>query len=154
MLRNMALAAGVMLMAGLMPASAQAALKLCNNTESRIGAAVGYKDDKGWVTEGWWTVAPSKCVTLVNSDLIARFYYVFAVDYDKGGSWGGKAYMCTREKVFTIRGIEDCEGRGYTKTAFFEVDTGEEKDWTVSLSGAKTTPPKPAAPDDNAAPAQ
>jgi uncharacterized membrane protein len=47
--------------------------------------------------------------------------------------------MCTRDKVFTIRGIEDCAGRGYQKTGFFEVDTGEETDWTVSLSGEKTT---------------
>ncbi len=154
MLRNMALAAGVMVMAALMPSSAQAALKLCNNTESRIGAAVGYKDDKGWATEGWWTVAPGKCAVLYNGDLIARYYYVYAIDYDKGGAWGGNSYMCARDKVFTIRGIEDCEGRGYTKKGFFEVDTREEKDWTVSLSGDKTTPPKPAAPGDNAAPAQ
>ena len=47
--------------------------------------------------------------------------------------------MCTQRKIFTIRGIEDCEGRTYTKTGFFEVDTAEEKDWTISLSGDKTT---------------
>ena len=38
----------------------------------------------------------------------------------------------------TIRGLKDCETRGYKKTGFFEVDTGEELDWTISLSGAKT----------------
>lgn len=150
MLRKMTIAAGALVLAGMLPVPAQAALKLCNNTESRIGAAVGYKDDNGWATEGWWTVAPGKCVTMLNNDLIARFYYVFAIDYDQGGSWGGKSYLCTRDKVFTIRGIEDCEGRGYTKTGFYEVDTGEEKDWTISISGEKTTPAKPAAPADSA----
>ena len=60
-------------------------------------------------------MTPQKCLTLLKGDLIARYYYVYAVDYDKGGSWGGKSMMCTRDKVFTIRGIEDCEGRGYTK---------------------------------------
>lgn len=154
MLRNLALTAGVLMMVCLAPLPAHAELKLCNNTESRIGAAVGYKDQQGWATEGWWTVAPGKCVTMVNNELIARYYYIFAIDYDQGGSWGGKSYMCTRDKVFTIRGIEDCEARGYTKTGFYEVDTGEEKDWTISISGAKTTPPKPAAPGDSAAPAQ
>ena len=69
---------------------------------------------------------PGKCLPLLKGDLIAKYYYVYAVDYDKGGSWGGKAMMCTRDKVFTIRGIEDCAGRGYQKTGFFEVDTGEE----------------------------
>ncbi len=139
MLRNVALAAGALTMVGMMPAPAKADLKLCNKTESRVGVALGYKDKEGWATEGWWTVEPQKCMPLLKGGLIAKYYYIFAVDYDKGGSWGGKSFMCTRDKVFTIRGIEDCEGRGYTKTGFFEVDTGEEKDWTVSLSGEKTT---------------
>ena len=71
--------------------------------------------------------------------MIARYYYIYALDADKGGSWGGKALICTRDKIFTIRGIENCSERGYQKQGFFEVDTGEETDWTVSLSGEKTT---------------
>lgn len=144
MVRNWALAAGALLMFCGMSLPAHADLKLCNNTDSRVGVALGYKDKDGWATEGWWTIppqseAPKNCMPLLKGDLIARYYYVFAVDYDKGGSWGGKSMMCTRDKVFTIRGIEDCEGRGYTRTGFFEVDTGEQGDWTVSLSGEKTT---------------
>lgn len=140
MLGKSALAAGALLLfCGLSTAPARADLNLCNKTASRVGVALGYKDKDGWATEGWWTVAPQKCLPLLKGDLIARYYYVFAVDYDKGGSWGGKSVMCTRDKVFTIRGIEDCEGRGYQKTGFFEVDTGEQTDWTVSLSGEKTT---------------
>jgi len=139
MLRNIALAAGVLIMMGVSSLPAYADLKLCNKTESRVGVALGYKDKQGWVTEGWWTVDPQKCVTFLKGPLIARFYYVYAIDYDKGGSWGGNSMMCTRDKVFTIRGIEDCEARGYRKTGFFEVDTKEETDWTVSLSGEKTT---------------
>lgn len=154
MLRNMALAAGALVTAGAMVSPAHAELKLCNNTESRIGAAVGYKDENGWASEGWWTVAPGKCAVLYNKDLIARYYYVYAIDYDKGGHWSGESYMCARDKVFTIRGIEDCEGRGYTRKGFWEVDTGDEKNWTISLSGATTEPAKPAAAGDNAAPAQ
>ena len=77
--------------------------------------------------------------SLLKGPLIARYYYIIAVDYDKGGSWGGKAMMCTRDKIFTIRGIENCQERGFQKTGFFEVDTAEEIDWTISLSGEKTT---------------
>jgi len=43
-------AALCLLVAGAAPARAD--LKLCNFTESRIGVTVGYKDDKGWLTEG------------------------------------------------------------------------------------------------------
>ncbi len=119
---------------------AQADLKLCNNTGSRVGVALGYKDAKGWASEGWWNIGPNSCETLLDGALIARYYYIYAVDYDKGGSWGGKAVLCIRDKEFTIRGIKNCKERNYQKTGFFEVDTNEETDWTVSLSGEKTTP--------------
>ena len=121
---------------------ALADLKLCNKTGSTVGVALGYKDQKGWASEGWWNIPPRACKTLLEGPLIARYYYIFAVDYDKGGSWGGKATLCSRDKIFTIRGRTDCEARGYRTTGFFEVDTGEENDWTISLSGAKTTQPK------------
>lgn len=144
MLRNTALAASAFLMAGLMAAPAYADLKMCNKTESRVGVALGYKDKDGWATEGWWTIAPQKCMPLLKGPLISRYYYIFAIDYDKGGSWGGKSVMCTRDKVFTIRGIEDCEGRGYTKTNFFEVDTGEEQ------TGPSRSPAKRPRKESNA----
>lgn len=139
MFRNLALAAGVLIAAAIMALPAHADLKLCNKTESRIGAAIGYKDNEGWVTEGWWTIDPQKCVTPLKGALTARYYYVFGIDYTKGGSWAGTAMLCTRDKLFTIRGREDCEARGFRKTGFFEVDTKEEKDWTVSFSSDKTT---------------
>lgn len=119
---------------------AHADLKLCNNTGSRVGVALGYKDAKGWASEGWWNIGPNSCETLLKGALIARYYYIYAVDYDKGGSWGGNAVLCIRDKRFTIRGIRDCKARDYQKIGFFEVDTNEETDWTVSLSGEKTTP--------------
>lgn len=119
--------------------TAKADFKLCNNTPNRVGVALGYKDQQGWASEGWWNIGANACETLLKGPLIARYYYIYAVDYDKGGSWGGKAMMCTRDKLFTIRGIENCEGRGFQKTGFQEVDTGEEVDWTVSLSGEKTS---------------
>ena len=44
----------------------------------------GYRDPQGWVTEGWWDVAPKVCETLLKGSLAARFYYVYAVDYAAG----------------------------------------------------------------------
>ena len=115
-------------------------LRLCNKTASRVGVAIGYRERGQWVTEGWWNVAGDSCETLVAGPLVSRFYYVYAVDYDQGGVWGGKAAMCTRDKMFTIRGIEDCVARGYERSGFFEVDTGEQRSWTVQLTepGATT----------------
>ena len=140
MMRNRILATcfAALTMAGF-AAPAKADLKLCNLTPSRVGVALGYADQQGWASEGWWNIAPQACETLLKGPLIPRWYYIYAVDYDKGGSWGGPARMCTRDKLFTIRGHTSCQERGYNQTGFFEVDTGENLDWTIKLEGAKTT---------------
>jgi uncharacterized membrane protein len=132
--------------------SAHADFRLCNNTGSRVGVALGYKDGEGWMTEGWWNISARSCETLLRGSLVARFYYVYAVDYDRGGEWSGQAFMCTRDKEFTIRGIEDCLARGYDRTGYFEVDTSEQRSWTVQLTesteqgGRPSTPRPPGAP--------
>ncbi|OYW67002.1 MAG: hypothetical protein B7Z40_09120 [Bosea sp. 12-68-7] len=138
---RLGLVAGALL-AGSAPALAD--LRMCNTTGSRVGVAIGYRDAQGWTTEGWWNIAPRACETLLRGTLAARFYYVHAVDYDRGGEWTGKSVMCTRNKEFTIRGIEDCLARGYERAGFFEVDTGEQKSWTIQLTD--TTGGAPARP--------
>jgi len=112
-------------------------LKLCNTTSSRVGVAVGYKSTKGWVSEGWWNIASHTCETVVTGKLINRYYYLHVLDYDQSGEWSGKLYMCTDDKPFTISKIENCAERGFKRTGFFEVDTGEEPSWTVRLEETK-----------------
>ena len=88
----------------------------------------------------------ASCETLLRGALVARFYYIYAVDYDRGGEWSGQAFMCTRDKEFTVRGTEDCLARGFDRTGFFEVDTGEQQSWTVQLTEAGEQP-RPLGPD-------
>jgi uncharacterized membrane protein len=107
-------APGVVFLASLLLTTpANADLKLCNTTSSRIGVAIGYQDPTGWTTEGWWNVAAQTCETLYKGALSSRFYYIHAIDYDRGGEWAGKSVMCTVDKSFTIRGVQDCNRRGY-----------------------------------------
>jgi uncharacterized membrane protein len=119
---------------------AAADFRLCNNTSSRVGIALGYKDAEGWTTEGWWNVSSRTCETLLRGTLVARFYYIYALDYDRGGEWSGQAFMCSRDKEFTIKGTENCLARGFDRTGFFEVDTGEQRAWTVQLTEANEQP--------------
>ena len=133
--------AGVILLA---PQPAAADFRLCNNTTSRVGISLGYKENDGWSTEGWWNLPPRTCETLMRGPLVARYYYIYAVDYDRNGEWSGQAYMCSRDKEFTIRGTEDCLARGFDRTGFFEVDTGEQPSWTVQLTeSAEAAPQQP-----------
>ena len=125
---------------------AAADFRLCNNTSSRVGIAIGYKDGDGWTTEGWWNLPARTCETMLKGNLVARYYYVYAIDYDRGGEWMGQAYMCTRDKEFTILGIGDCLARGYDRTGFFEVDTGEQRAWTVQLTESSEQPSQKSPP--------
>src|SRR5258708_2286707 len=138
-------------MAGLVPAltlammclwssPAAADFRLCNNTSSRVGIALGYKDAEGWTTEGWWNVSSRSCETLLRGTLVARYYYIYALDYDRGGEWSGQAFMCSRDKEFTIKGTENCLARGFDRTGFFEVDTGEQRAWAVQLTESNEQP--------------
>src|ERR1700683_5698685 len=135
------LSAVVVLVLAASAGPAKAASRLCNNTGSRVGVAVGYKDPDSWTTEGWWNLPSRTCETILKGDLVARFYYVYAIDYDRGGEWMGQAFMCTRDKEFTIRGISDCLARGLDRTGFFEVDTGEQRAWTVQLTESSEQAP-------------
>jgi uncharacterized membrane protein len=128
---------------------ALADFRLCNNTGSRVGVALGYKDAEGWTTEGWWNIAPRSCETLLRGSLVARYYYIYAVDYDRGGEWAGRAFMCSRDKEFTIRGIDNCLARGYDRTGYFEVDTGEQRSWTVQLTDTSESPADRPVPPRN-----
>ena len=122
--------------------SASADLKLCNTTSSRIGVVIGYKDSKGWTSEGWWNIPSNVCWTLIKGDLVARYYYVHAIDYDRPGVWdrneqiparNSEFFMCTEDKAFEIRGTSRCETRGFNRTRFFEIDTKDETSWTITL---------------------
>jgi uncharacterized membrane protein len=138
---------GFATMASLTATPATADFRVCNFTKSRVGIAIGYNDHEGkdWVTEGWWNIAAGGCESLLRGNLTARFYYIYAIDYDRGGEWSGSALMCTRDKEFTIKGTGDCLTRGYDRTGFSEVDTGGQQNWTVQLTEAGETP-QPGGP--------
>lgn len=120
---------------------AASAFQVCNLTSSTVGVAVGYRDGEALVTEGWWTLAPQRgenpsCITpqAITEPLAEQYYYVYAVDYTNGGEWAGDNFMCTSDREFTIRGIEDCVTRGYDRTGFVEIDTGDRPTYIVRLT--------------------
>jgi uncharacterized membrane protein len=123
-----------------LPDDARADFRVCNNTQSRVGIAAGYHDGQGWVTEGWFNLRANRCDVILKGDLTASYYYVHAIDYDRGGEWGGTSIMCTREKEFTIKGNENCLARGFDRAGFFEINTGQQRSWTVELNDANRAP--------------
>ena len=105
---------------------------LCNSTAS--SSSIGYQDPQGWTTEGWWNIASQTCETLLKGAVPSRFIYVHAVDYDRGGEWIGTNFMCTQDKSFAIRVSRTARSGATSAPGFFEVDTGEAKEWTIRLT--------------------
>ncbi|MBD8067279.1 DUF1036 domain-containing protein [Devosia sp. PTR5] len=122
-------------LAGLLQtAPARADLRVCNQTANVVSVSIGYRAERGWMSEGWWQTPPGDCRVLYQGDLQRRFYYIYAVDDIGGGSWDGQVFMCTRDETFTIFGVEDCLARGYERSGFFEIDTQNRSDWTLQLT--------------------
>jgi len=121
-------------------APAYADLRICNETANILSVALGYRAERGWMSEGWWQTPPGDCRTLYQGDLQRRFYYLYAVDDIGGGAWDGQVFMCTRDETFTIFGVEDCLARGYERTGFFEIDTQNRTDWTLQLTESAGAP--------------
>ena len=119
--------------------SAFADLKVCNNTKSLVGVSVGYREKNDWTVQGWWRIPPEVCASLVEGELSSRYYYLHAEDADTGGRWRGPVFMCTSSKQYKIKGLKDCFARGFERTGFFEVDTGNQKNWQVRLNEADQT---------------
>lgn len=115
---------------------AHADLQVCNDSKALIGVAIGYRENGKWITEGWWRIPASVCTSVIEGKLEARYFYLHAEEADSGGRWRGPVFMCSSNKQFKINGVKDCFARGYERTGYFEVDTGDQKNWQVRLTEA------------------
>jgi len=127
-----------------LPRAAAAGLDVCNDTDSRVGLALGYSTGDTWMSEGWWHLDAHQCAALIQSDLQGRYYYLFAIDFDAGGGWSGPSTLCVAPGEFTIVGRDDCSARGHHVAGFMEVDTARAPDWTVRLDAASRRPGNPS----------
>jgi len=117
-----------------MAGPALADFRLCNKADVTAKVAFGHFDGKAWRSEGWWTIAPKKCQTLLKGALDARYYYLYGTDGARG-TWNGDTGFCTVPTGrFSIPGRGHCTARGYDRKGFFEVDTGNKTDVTEYLS--------------------
>ena len=123
----------IVVLVSLMPEGAEAGLNVCNKSAETVRAALGRFDGKDWMSEGWWSISPRTCSRLVTKPLDARYYYLFATD-GAAGTWEGGTMFCTSTGRFAIEGRGRCTRRGYDRKGFFRIDTGQEPDWTQSLS--------------------
>ena len=114
---------------------AVAEFHVCNDTDMRAHAAVGFWDNTAYVTQGWYTVDPKSCIVVFEGPLQWQWYYVYAEsDLDAEGyftAWVGSTMLCVDPvpSNFQISGEADI-----CSTAFHEINTKTSINWTHRLN--------------------
>lgn len=104
--------------------------KMCNtSSHQKLFVAYSYKDDLGWVKEGWRKIERGQCSVLLQK-ITSRYVYYYA-EADSS-VWSGTKNLCVHpQNRFTHRS-STCDGK-YELRAFRELDTGESTSWTTNL---------------------
>lgn len=131
--------------------AAHAELSVCNDTPVNASVAIGYMGGGEWTSEGWWTVAPGACVTIVNDPQPQSYYYWHAVN-ENGEFASDDYFFCTENDVFTIVGDRDCAARGHDRLGFNEIQIGaqgvSEVRLTATMAPNASAARKTAEPQD------
>jgi len=120
-------------------APARAEFRICNKTSTRIGLAIGVREGPIVISQGWFNMKPNACDSPIKDDLKQGPYYVYGVDYDRGGEWSGPEFMCVSDHEFYVEGGADCYARGYERAGFRRIDTKNQKSWTLDIVDEKTS---------------
>ena len=118
---------------------ASASFKICNKTSARIGVAIGLDESKDATkptvfSQGWFNIKPDTCEIILANELGAGPYFLHAIDYDRGGEWGGTTLMCVSDRDFDIAGVADCYARGFSRAGFRRIETNGQKQWNIDLT--------------------
>jgi uncharacterized membrane protein len=130
-----------------MKTSATLGLTFCNRTQDVVWAALARETQGKKVSQGWWKLQAGQCEKVIRDRLTDRFFYAFAEHAGESPQqpWHGESYFCTRKHVFEIEGAEDCQGRGFDKTGFLQIDTGGNPSVTFEFRRDEA-PPAAATP--------
>ncbi len=126
-----ALALAVGLTASAIPA--QADFLVCNDSFDVLNIALARDPGSGFVSEGWWSVAPGRCAALLRGRIDSRYIYLYAIDVFSQPVLEGDVTFCIGEQGFRIPGAQDCWQRGHIAAGFVEIDTGQAEQWITFL---------------------
>jgi len=122
--------------------AAPAGYSVCNSTAAPLWAAIGLKNDKDWISRGWWKVPPSNCATAITQPLSTDRVYLLADLPGKKPLLSGPAKFCVADIAFEIQGKDNCKARGMREAGFAQTNTKGHEGFVahVGLHGLIVTP--------------
>jgi uncharacterized membrane protein len=124
-----------------MKVTAPAGYSICNDTSEPVWAALGYADDKGWSSHGWWQVAAGTCAHLLTRPLASSRIYLLAERENGTRLVTGKTDFCVTNVTFDIEKRSDCKARGLTPMGFALTDTHGRSGFTAHIGDDGVLPP-------------
>jgi uncharacterized membrane protein len=132
---------------GVSLAPAQAQLQICNKTAAPLSLAIAYETDADVVSQGWWSVAPDTCETVITGELKRRYFYHYAISRPLNVEWNGSFSFCgDDDPQFRITGAADCEQRGFRTIGYRQIDVGTNKSYALDISMGPAPAPKTPLP--------
>lgn len=117
----------------MMAPAARADFTVCNDSYDVVNLALARDPGSGFVSEGWWSVAPGRCAVLLRGTIDSRYLYLHAIDVFRQPVLQGDVAFCIRDEGFRIPGRQDCWQRGHIAADFIEIDTGMAAQWITFL---------------------
>ena len=113
--------------------AARADFLVCNDSFDVLNLALARDPGAGFVSEGWWSVAPGRCAALLRGTIDSRYLYLHAIDVFRQPVLDGDVTFCISDEGFRIPGRQDCWQRGHVAAGFVEIDTGQATQWITFL---------------------
>lgn len=91
---------------------------ICNDGDSDIFAALGFRQGREFVSRGWWQVAVGACVTAVAEALGHDAVYLYASKHGNPHLVSGTVPFCITNAEFEYYKQGNCTGQGYSAMGF------------------------------------
>lgn len=111
-----------------------AGYSICNETNEPIWAAIALEEAAGWVSRGWWKVAPRACAKVTTTALKTGKVYLLAERRSGTRIVSGSERFCITDVQFDHAGRGDCAEHGLSEAGFASTDTAGAEGYAAHIS--------------------
>lgn len=126
--------------------NSDAGLRVCNETDDAIAAAVARATGQGYEARGWWRIAPGGCAHMLSERITAGETFLHARLLNAEGQRllaGGSQIFCVAAGRFTTLEQDNCAAIGFEAVRFTPVAETENGAATVVLTADQFEEPVP-----------